>query len=54
MKIELNPPSDPDSDDEDSDDGPNVFGFMDSKLEQQKKKNQINAQPKSNKLGNRK
>jgi len=43
---------DEDSADEDgdSDDGPDVFGFMESKLEQQKRKNRV-AAPKSNKLG---
>jgi hypothetical protein len=56
LKIDLIPEGnkgqdqDPADDDGDSDDGPDVFGFMESKLEQQKRRNRAVA-PKSNKLG---
>lgn len=56
VKIDLIPDDNKDQDEDsadedgDSDDGPDVFGFMESKLEQQKRKNRV-AAPKSNKLG---
>jgi len=55
-KIDLVPEGNKDQDEDsadedgDSDDGPDVFGFMESKLEQQKRKNRVVA-PISNKLG---
>lgn len=55
-KIDLIPEGNKDQDEDsaeedgDSDDGPDVFGFMKSKLEQEKRKQRVVA-PKSNKLG---